>query len=1662
MRLLPFVALSILVASPARAADAPPPYRVGVAAIDITPDYPVRLAGFGFRRAESEGVTQRIHAKALAIDDGEPAVLVTADLTGITPAITDELAKRLQSAGVRRERLAVTVTHTHTAPMVRGYLATLFGQPIPPEHQKHIDRFTDELIDKLERVAKAALADRKPARLSWGVGRVGFAMNRRDKGGPVDHDLPVLVIRDPAGQVRAVYASYACHCVTLSNNRVSGDWAGFAQEAIEADFPGAVALISIGCGADQNPNSGVTGDKVDVATAQGREFAREVKRLAGGFLAPVAGKIAAQVNRLELPLAASPPRSAWEEKSKLTDPKQYAIAYHARVQLARLDHDEPLKTKVDYPVQAWAFGDSLAMAFLPGEVVVDYALRLKRELDSRRLWLNAYSNDVPCYIPSERVLKEGRYEGGGAMVYYDLPGPFQPGLEQPIVDAVHAVVGERFHSPFDAAKTGGSRPQSPQQSQTAIQVHPGLTAELVAAEPLVASPVAIDFGPDGRLWVAEMYDYPSGPNGDYRPAGRVRCLRDTRGDGKYDESTIFLDNIPFPTGVTVWRKGVLVCAAPDILYAEDTDGDGKADKVVKLFSGFGTTNYQARVNSLEYGLDGWVYGACGLYGGTITTPAGKAVVLGHRDFRIKPDTGEFEPATGQTQQGRPRDDWGDWFGCDNTHLAWHYPLADHYLRRNPHAAPARTVFGVPAGPDPTRLFPANPHMQLFKLSGPPGRPTAVCGIGVYRDDLLGREFTGDLFMCEPVNLLVHRLKLSPRGSTFAGRRAPGEESSEFLASADPWFRPVQARTGPDGCLYVVDMYRYVIEHPRWIPPEDLAKLDVRAGSNLGRIYRVRPKDHEPRPIPRLDKLDTAGLVAALDSPNGWQRDLATQMLLWRDAKDAAPALAKLATGCPRPEARLHALCTLDGLGALTSEQVRHALADAHPGVRRHAARLAERFLAVDDLLGLKLAVLINDPDAQVRLQAACSLGAWKDAWAGRGLAKLALRDPDDATLQSAVLSSVHAGNVSAALAEVSAAGPGRAPRLLQQLLAVAVALDDRDGLPKALHLLTELRDGRPAPGALAALAAVFDALQRHGRSLDAVADAETRTRIGRLVEQARAAAADGKAAEADRLAAVQLLGRDPSRHDADVDALARLLTPQQPVTLQSATATALGRIPGQRAGAALLAGWAGASPALKSQILDLLLSRDDGQRVLLDALARNEVPAAQIDAAHRQRLLSHKDARVREQAAHLFAAAGSPDRQKVLRDYQDVFKLTGDAKRGQAVFGQRCSVCHLLNGTGYAVGPDLAALQNKSPHYLLQEILDPNRNVDSRYVEYRANTKAGRTFTGLLADETATSITLRGQEGREEVLLRNDLEGLESTGRSLMPEGLEKDVSRQDLADLLAYLGGGSPSASAADLARQLLDDSRPARERQGLIDQTAGRAAEAVAALVADLPEDAKEEYRRIPWVWRVAVAAGKRNDTAELQRLLDTALPQPGEPLRHWQAVAVGGGVINGISQRGVWPRPRIDDLFSADTGLKQRWQQTLQQAAAMADDEKVPTGTRYDALRIIALDTWERRGEQLAKYLAKGTNAELQMGAISGLADLDAPPVAEKLITGLEHYPPNNRTLALDALVRTDARVAALLDAVERGTVRPALLNDAQRQKLHSLPNEALRTRAVKLVR
>lgn len=1399
MRARSLLTVPILIAAPT-AAQIP----VGAARVDITPEGPIRLSGYGARSTESEGVEQRLWASAMAIGGEEPVVLVATDLTGVPASLAEEVAARLaEREGLPRERLALTVTHTHTGPMVAGYLDNLFGVDLPPNQAERIAAYTEGLVSKLVGACVIALTVRQPARLAFGKGRVTFGANRRTAGGPSDPEVAVLAAYHPEGPLYAVVVNYACHCTTLGGdfNRVCGDWAGYAREAIQRAHPGVACLVTAGCGGDQNPTP--RGD-LDHARRYGQALAAEVLRVLAGELAPVTVPPTARLETLRLPFAPARTRVEWEERARTGG---RAVAYHARKNLARLDRGESLPTELPMAVQAVTFGEELTWVMLAGEVTVDYALRLKRELDAPRVVVSAYANDVPCYIPSERVLVEGGYEAEGAMVYYDQPQRLAAGLEQKIVDAVHRVVPDAFRTgpPYDATRTDKYAPLRPEYALREMVLGEGLEVRLAAAEPLVVDPVAIDFGPDGRLWVCEMRDYPEGVDGEYAPGGRIVVLEDLDGDAVFDRSTVFLDGIPFPTDVKAWRDGALVCSAPNILFARDTDGDGRADDVEALYKGFETSNYQGRVNSLRLGLDGWLHGANGLFGGTVESYSGTRVELGGRDFRIDPGSGAIETLPGLTQQGRARDDFGNWFGCDNSTLATHYPLVGFDLKGLHVPAPPAEVF-VPQGVDPNMLFPIGPPVQRFDEPGHGGRVTSACGLEIYRDVALGEEYYGDLFVCEPVYNLVHRLELEPDGTTFVARRAAGEEQREFLASRDPWFRPVQVRAGPDGALWVVDMARYVIEHPRWLSEEAQAALDLRAGHELGRIWRVVRTDGMPERRTRVDDLSVAELAAALETESGTTRDMALQRLgaLARagagalESPEALQILRDLIAEGHSPATRCTALHALALWGRHEREHLKAAARDPDPRVRaaalRHPPPGLSPFRDSQELLAIGLA----DPDLRVRLAAALSLTSpterpWEDEPRASGhMVGRALRgDVDDPYLRTALLlaASTRLGAVMETAMPAGDVPPH--PAVVEGLLAAALAEGDHDAM--ATFLDRALHRGGAAPGeAITTLGAFFAALDARGTT---VSELESRGTFplraalrasGAVVREARGIALAPDTPLTVRTEAVAVLARIPEERDGDLTALAELLEPTQPAPLRRAALRASAREEGRVE--LLFAAWPTLGPELVGPALDAVLARPKATHAFL-AWARVDPSAARaLDPARQQRLREHPEPALRKLAGEVLVASPTPEVAAELARFAEVDALPGDPQRGAQTYQRQCAACHSLGGIGTPLGPDLAALTDRSTPGLLAAIVDPNRAVLAQYVDYVLQTADGRVLGGIVVEETDAHVRLMGQGGAEEVVTRDAIDQLVSTGRSFMTEGLTAELDAAAVSDLLAFL----------------------------------------------------------------------------------------------------------------------------------------------------------------------------------------------------------------------------------------------------------------------------------
>lgn len=559
------------------------------------------------------------------------------------------------------------------------------------------------------------------------------------------------------------------------------------------------------------------------------------------------------------------------------------------------------------------------------------------------------------------------------------------------------VKGARAISFQELCRPPAPPPRTPEDSLKALHLKPGFKAELVAHEPLVQDPIFVDWDASGRLWVAEMADYPFHEHKGQAYPGRVKVLQDTNGDGIYDKATLFLEDLVYPTGLACWKSGVFIASVPDVFFAEDLDHDGKADKRTPILQGFTKGNPQHLVNGFAWGLDGWLYGGNGDSGGIITdVSTGKKHDLSGRDFRFNPMTGEFQLQAGKAQYGRWRDDFGNWFANNNSNLGWHYFLEDRYLARNPQLAVPSLKRDLNSSGK--KLFPVSAPIRRLNQPDSVNLLTSGCSIMPYRDTLFGGDFARSVFICEPANNLVHREVLEVDGITFASRRAEDEREREFLASEDNWSRFTQARTGPDGCLYVVDFYRLILEHPEWIPKQMIEHLDLRAGHDKGRIYRISPLHSKRREVPNLTKMSHDQLGEMLESPNGWTRDAAQRLLMELGAKWSSDVLSG------NSAAQIQQLWAMHTLGTLSPAHLQNALRNTEARIREHAVRISENYLK-DSTLLTSVMKLANDDDIRVRVQTAFSLGESDDPRIAAVLSGLAKRDAATPGMLVALLSS---------------------------------------------------------------------------------------------------------------------------------------------------------------------------------------------------------------------------------------------------------------------------------------------------------------------------------------------------------------------------------------------------------------------------------------------------------------------------------------------------------------------------------------------------------------------------------------------------------------------------------------------------------------------------------
>ncbi|MCC6510286.1 MAG: c-type cytochrome [Pirellulaceae bacterium] len=1009
-----------------------------------------------------------------------------------------------------------------------------------------------------------------------------------------------------------------------------------------------------------------------------------------------------------------------------------------------------------------------------------------------------------------------------------------------------------------ASKQLGVRdqPLSPAESAGMLKIDPGFHIQLIATEPQVVSPIDAAFDDRGRLWVVEMIDYPFPPPNQTEPRGRIRILSDNDRDGRYEKATVFADKLDMPTGLGLWKDGAVVTLGGKLEWMRDTDQDGQVDKREVWLEGFAQQNEQLRANHPRLEMDGRWYIASGLRGGKIQVgealrgqAAAESFELGTRDVRLDPRTGRAEAITGPAQFGLTTDITGSRMFCPNRNPCVQVVFEQAMLTDNPLAGIVPAVHdALPAG-EASRVFPLVEAWTTSNLHA--GQFTAACGVHFQHmpatssmpDEMIKRvhrDTLGRVYACEPTGSLVHSQSVTHAGSLWSVDQThqATEPPSEWLASRDPWFRPVNVVMAPAGGVLVIDMHRAVIEHPAWVPDELKNRPDERFGEQAGRIYWAAQNDKlwpakimEGLSARPLSERDSSELVALLTSDDIWLRRTAARLLIERDAVDTVPELLKLvAVGGDRsPETQVIAWQLISLFDPDARSHLKAQLTDTHRLVQITALRMLSR---------LPVSAEGSDPTAATSTRTALELAmATADSWLRLEATICAARTIDALPEAEAISAAEGLGRLAAMYADdaqllVAGAGTARkhtAPFLLSWLDGLGqikstepTAQVGRDALrdkwltaaarqlvvhihkhePAAMidlvarvrYLLTTAENASPV-SQLAALSAMGQyartLVAEHRQAIKGKpADAEPTDALQAidrpLWRKIREIARLTETAPAVRLAAVELLGL--SQRKGDKTLLTELATQTEDGTLRTAAIKAWCEQGSPEAEAYLLSQIGSAGPALRPTILEQLLARPQRQAALLTSMKAGALTAKQLGAVELKRFVDRSQGDVKAGFQQQLDSILNSDRAAVLKSYQSCLELAGDMTRGKQVFVKQCAACHRIGDVGVQVGPDISDSRVQTPDKILTSVLDPNRAIDNNYFRFVVLTSDGRTIDGLIAEETSDKLVIRSQNDQRHVIARADIEQLKPTGVSMMPEGLESQIDPQSMADLIAFI----------------------------------------------------------------------------------------------------------------------------------------------------------------------------------------------------------------------------------------------------------------------------------
>lgn len=963
------------------------------------------------------------------------------------------------------------------------------------------------------------------------------------------------------------------------------------------------------------------------------------------------------------------------------------------------------------------------------------------------------------------------------------------------------------------------KPLSPESSLPHLVMAPGFEAQLFAAEPEITKPIAMAWDARGRLWIAETVDYPN----DMKPAGqgrdRIKICEDTNGDGKADKFTIFAENLSIPTSLVFANGGVIVAQAPDMVFLKDTNGDDRADERRVLFTGWGTSDTHAGPSNLRWGFDNWIWGTVG-YSGFDGVVGGKKHQFGMGIYRFKPDGSalEFVRSSNNNTWGLGLSEDGTVFGSTaNGNASMYMPIPNRFYEK----VDGWSANRLETIADSQAFYPITAKVRQVDWHG---KYTAGAGHALYTARSFPKNFWNRIsFVCEPTGHLIGFFELEAKGSDYVAHNA-----GSFLGSDDEWTAPIAAEVGPDGSLWMIDWYNYIVQHnpvPLGFKNGKGNAYDTQLRDKRhGRIYRLTWKEGKPSKTPDLAKAPASRWIAALKSDNLLWRMQAQRLLVERGQTDVVPALEKLVTDRSKDAlglnpGALHALWTLDGLKAAeTSRAVLKALDHPSASVRRAAVNVLPR--TADSLSELLKHELLFDTDAQVRLATLLALAEMPSSPDAGVVVQAMLqssRNFDDRWIQHAAVSagathwegflrasiakgattvsppvgdsiSLIAGHVamqrqSAPLLALITSLKGSSPSVSIALLEGLVnrwptdlhpSLDDT--ARKALLELMDSSDDRSQ-------ALLLTLSQRWGEKTLFAASTES------VAKKLKHQLADENAVGAARVAAARDLIRIDDQA-ASIRVVVNLIKPQAPPMFTMGLINTLSESRSPETAEVLTQHWNQLTPTLRRAGLGVLFRRPEWIERLLAAVEAGTVPRGDLGPEHWQQLKGRPESAIASKAKALQASGNaslSPDREAVVQRLLPVAQRKGDEARGKEVFNASCAVCHTFNGVGGKVGPELTGIGARDRKDILTEILDPNRSVEANYRMWTATTKDGETFSGRLDTETQTTVEILDVAGQKHSLQRKDLQDLTVSNNSIMPVGFES-LPESDLASLLEFL----------------------------------------------------------------------------------------------------------------------------------------------------------------------------------------------------------------------------------------------------------------------------------